>query len=113
VAGGTDDLDASPTAQSDFVDDEGRPLLPESDEDVYADEDGVYAEPNRGNARDVDKERQEDTFGRHERLRRIPWTLREKAEAERWVRESRGEALRVEQHRKNRMEVEQERGERR
>jgi hypothetical protein len=90
----TDDMDASP--QAGFVDDDGNPIVTAPlDEDADEEYGDVYG--NKGGARDSEKERQEDTFGRHERHRRIPWTLREVAEAEKWQRDSRSAALRTEQ----------------
>jgi len=90
----TDDLDASP--QSDFVDDDGNPLV--TTQPYYGvDQEDSDMQGGHGGARDAEKERQQDQFGRHERHRRIPWTLREVAEAEKWQRDSRSAALRTEQ----------------
>lgn len=90
----SNDLDASPT--SPFVDDNGNAIGPasEDNDDDYYGESG-NSEGGKG-IRDVEKERQHDTFNRYGRQRRIPWTLKEVAQAEKWQRESRGSALGVE-----------------
>jgi len=90
----TDDMDASP--QSGFVDDDGNPLV-NAQLDYGVDQEDSDMHSGKGGARDAEKERQQDTFGRHERHKRIPWTLREAAEAEKWQRDSRNAALRSEQ----------------
>jgi len=87
------ELDASPT--SPFVDDDGNAIVPAASSDEYGYDEADGAEGGKG-IRDVEKERQHDTFNRYGRQRRVPWTLKEVAEAERWQRESRGSALRVE-----------------
>jgi len=89
------DDDASPT--SPFVDDNGSPLVPADSYDYNEADDPL--EGNKG-IRDVDKERQHDTFNRYGRQRRVPWTLKEVAEAERWQRESRGIAMREDERRR-------------
>jgi len=87
-------MDASP--QSGFVDDDGNPLVTPQPQ-YGVDQEDSDMRGGHGGARDSEKERQQDQFGRHEWHRRIPWTLREVAEAEKWQRDSRNAALRTEQ----------------